>query len=55
MMPAESPGMALTLPQVPLPSAGAPLPRVWKAPGMGMPVVWVLWSLMTAEQLLRNV
>ena len=42
-VPAELPGMALTLAQIPLPSVGAPLLCVWEAFGVGVPVVWVLW------------
>lgn len=53
-VPAEPPGMALTLAQVPLSSSGVPLPYVWEASGVVMPVAWVLWSLMTGEQRLRK-
>ena len=53
-VPADPPGMALALAQAPLPSSGVPLPCIWEAFGVGVPVVWVLWSLMTGEQLLRK-
>jgi len=52
MLPAEPPRMALALAQAPLLSSGVPLPCIWEAFGVGVPVVWVLWSLMTGEQLL---
>ncbi len=52
MMPAEPPRMALTLAQAPLPSSGVSLPCIREAFGVGVLVVWVLWSLMTGEQLL---